>query len=325
MRRAARVEIDVHLDDSGTLATMQREIREGLTGTSKSLPSKYFYDERGSGLFERITELPEYYLTRAEQRLLERHADEIAESTRPQELVELGPGSAKKTRLLIDALLTCGSLRRYVPVEVSPEIAEQSAHELAARYPGLAVHAVVGDFERHLGKVPDGGRRLIALLGSTIGNFRDDEAIELLTNVRALMDAGDWFLLGVDLVKERAILEAAYNDAQGVTAEFNRNILNVVNRRLDADFDLTAFEHVAFYDEEHERIESYLRSVRQQTVRIGALDLDVNFEADELLSTEVSGKYTLESTTRLLEAAGMRLRRWLVDPAQTFGLVIASG
>ncbi len=313
----------MYLDDSGALDTMEREIRDGLTGRPKTLPSKYFYDERGSELFERITELPEYYLTRAEQSLLERLAEEIARLTRPEELVELGPGSAKKTDLLIEAGRSYGTLKRYVPVEVSQEIAEASAHRLAADHPGLAVHAVIGDFESHLGEIPEGRRRLFALMGSTVGNFSDERAAELLENVALMMDPDDWFLLGVDLVKEPSVLEAAYNDSQGVTAEFNRNILNVINRHLGADFDPRQFEHVAYYNEAASRIESYLRSKRDQRVTLDEIDLDVAFDAGEMVRTEISRKFTEESTGTLLRGAGLNPEHWRTDEQELFALSLS--
>ncbi len=323
MSGQTNVEIDVHLEDTGAPSSMAREIREGLLSSPKSLPSKYFYDERGSRLFERITELPEYYLTRAELALLERDADEIARLTGFEELVELGSGAAKKTRVLIEAGLRRGRLRRYVPVEVSQEIAERSAHARAAEYPELDVHAVVGDFERHLGRLPDGGGRLIAFLGSTIGNFPRVEAVDFLSKIRRLMADDDWFLLGTDLVKEHERLEAAYNDNQGVTAEFNLNILHVINRHLDGDFEVSQFEHVSFYDGRKARIESYLRSRRDQSVRLAEIDLEVEFERGEMMRTEVSCKYTRDSVETMLAEAGLDLRHWLTDEQDTFALSLA--
>jgi L-histidine N-alpha-methyltransferase len=232
-----RIRIDVHLDESGSLDSMAREVRDGLSRPLKQLPSKYFYDDRGSRLFERITELPEYYLTRAERSLLEERAGEIARRTLPRELVELGAGSAKKTRLLIEAGLAAGSLRRYLPIDVSLDVARQAARAIASAFPGLDVHAVVGDMEEHLPALPAGERRMVAFLGSTLGNFAGDGAVEFLFKAGALLDRGDWLLLGTDLVKDAAVLEAAYNDSEGVTAEFNANILNVINRHLGGDFD----------------------------------------------------------------------------------------
>jgi len=315
--------IDVHLEDDGSPTSMGQEVRAGLSGASKSLPSKYFYDERGSRLFERITRLPEYYLTRSEERLLRSRGREIARRTRPVDLVELGSGAATKTRLLIEAGIAEGTLRRFLPVEVSRVIAENSSRRLAARYPQLEIHAVVADFESQLAKVPRGPRRLVALLGSTIGNFVLPEATRFLRQVAELVARDDWFLLGVDLVKSRTVLEAAYNDAEGVTAEFNLNILNVINRHLGGNFDTADFEHVAFYNITEARIESYLRSTRAQTVRLRALDLDVSFDTGELLSTEVSCKYTRASTRELLARAGLRLEHWIVDAEERFALALS--
>lgn len=302
---------------------MGQEVREGLSGSPKRLPSKYFYDERGSKLFGRITELPEYYLTRAEDRLLERCAAQIARAVRPRELVELGPGSSKKTRWLIDAARGSGTLRRYVPVEVSPEAARAHAEDLVRRYPGLAIHAVIGDFEQHLGDIPRGDRTLVAFLGSTIGNFPAAEAVDLLSEIAPLLAGGGALLLGADLAKDRAVLEAAYNDADGVTAEFNRNILHVLNRRLDGDFDSTEFEHVSFYNGDLERIESYLRSRRAQTVALTGLDLEIEFARGEMMRTEVSCKYTRASLVALLEQAGLVLDSWYTEEDEAYALLVA--
>lgn len=317
------VRIDVCLDQDGVPASMAREIREGLTRSPKSLPSKYFYDERGSRLFERITRLPEYYLTRSECALLEEQAGEIARLTRARELVELGAGSARKTWMLIEAGLGEGSLRRYLLVDVSVEAARAAARETARRYPDLQVHALIGDFERHLGRVPEGDSRMVALLGSTIGNFRADEAVDFVTKVGCLLERGDWMLLGTDLVKDRETLEAAYNDSQGVTAEFNVNILNVINRHLGGDFDTEAFEHVSFYNEEASRIETYLRPSSPQRVRLEQIDLDVEFRAGEMLRTEVSHKFTRIAVERMLRQAGMRLEHWFTDGEEAYALSLA--
>jgi L-histidine N-alpha-methyltransferase len=318
------MQIDVHLEESSSLASMVVEVAQGLLGSPKHLPSKYFYDERGSLLFEEITEQPEYYLTRVEQALLEDRSDEISRLTRPEELVELGAGSAKKTRLLIEAAREAGDLRRYLPVEFSPEMAERSARELEALYPGLEVHVIVGDFENHLNEIPSGRRRrLVALLGSTIGNFHREQAVELLRDVASLLDNGSHFLLGTDLVKDKEKLDAAYNDRRGMTAEFNRNILNVINDRLGGRFDPESFEHVAFFDERKARIETYLRSVRDQSVRIDGLDMNVAFEQGEMMRTEISCKYTRVSVEQLLGEAGLRLEHWFTDPDDAFALSLS--
>ena len=319
----ANVEIEVHLEDSGTLGSMPDEVREGLTASPKWLPSKYFYDERGSELFERITRLPEYYLTRAELSILRSQARRIARITGFEELVELGSGAATKTRVLIDAGLDEGSLRRFTPVEVSLEIAERAAHAMALRYPDLDIHAVVGDFEKHLGRVPDGGRRMVAFLGSTIGNFIETDAIGFLRKIRSLLDDSDWLLLGTDLVKEARRLEAAYNDEQGVTADFNRNILQVINRHLGADFEPRRFEHVSYFADQKSRIESYLCSTIDQNVRLEDLNLDVMFVENEMLLTEVSCKYDRGKVARMLELAGLQLVHWFTDDENQFALSLA--
>ena len=319
------VQIDVHLAQPGHDRAMAHDVLEGLGGTPKRLPSKYFYDERGSALFERITQLPEYYLTRAEQALLDASAATIADVTAFEELVEFGSGSARKTRTLIDAGLAAGTLRRFLPFDVSAETAERAARAMASAYPGLDVHAVVADFEADFDKVPPGARRLVALLGSTIGNFVEDDAVRLLGQFATLAAGpGSWLLLGTDLVKDRAVLEAAYNDAAGVTAEFNANILHVINRGLDGDLDPARFEHVAFYNAEAARIESYLRARERHAAHLAAIDLDVRFEAGETIRTEVSCKYTRASVERLLERAGFELRHWFTDVGGTFALSLAS-
>jgi len=320
----SNVQIDVHLEASGQAGSMGREVREGLTGTPKSLPSKYFYDEHGSELFERITELPEYYLTRAEQALLDVSAGPIARITGFEELIEFGSGAARKTRALIDAGLAEGSLRRFLPFDVSAEIAERTAHTIAEAYPGLDVHAVVADFEADFHKVPGGRRRLVALLGSTIGNFAREQAVRLLRKFATLIDEEGWLLLGTDLVKDRATLEAAYNDSAGVTAEFNRNILNVINRHLRGNIDPSRFEHVAFYHEGASRIESYLRAREAHAARLAAIDLDVRFEKGEMIRTEVSCKYTREAVESMVDEAGLRLGHWFADVDDTFALSLSA-
>jgi len=315
--------IDVYLEDDAATRDVVRDVRRGLSSTPKTLPSKYFYDDRGSRLFQKITELPEYYLTRAETELLRREAARIAQITRFENLVELGSGFADKTRLLIDAGMGQGTLQRFVPFDVAQEAAQVSAQKLAAKYPDLEIHAVVGDFEKHLDQIPQGGRRLIALLGSTIGNFPEEHAVRLLEQFKRIMRRGDWLLLGTDLVKDRRVLEAAYNDTQGVTAEFNRNILNVINEQVDGDFDVDGFEHVARYNEERSRIESVLRSRREQTVKLGDLGLEVEFKRGENLRTEVSCKYTRASAGSLLSRAGLRMERWFADKDRSFALSLS--
>ena len=323
MRAAHRVEIEVYADEEHALAAMPDEVREGLALTPKQLPSKYFYDATGSTLFEEITRLPEYYLTRAEQEILEARALEIARITGVRDLIELGSGSSRKTRLLIEAGLDHGTLERYIPVEVSQKIAERSARALSEDYPKLAVHAIVGDFEHHLKHVPDGSNRLIAFLGSSIGNFPDRAGTLLLRETADLLRNRGYLLLGTDLVKDPAVLEAAYNDDRGVTASFNRNILNVINRYLDGDFDPQAFAHVSRYNSEAERIETYLVSTRDQTVRLQEIELEVFFHAGEEMCTEVSCKYTRQSVETLFEASGMVFEHWMTDARERFALSLA--
>jgi L-histidine N-alpha-methyltransferase len=304
-------------------ARARAELREGLLSRLRRLPSTYFYDAAGSALFERITRLPEYYLTRAEDALLQRRAREIADATRPEEMVELGAGAAAKTRRLLDALRAEGTLRRYVPVDVDASMVERVAEDLSRRYPGLAVRGAVLDFAAGPLPLPRHGRRLLALLGSTIGNFAGEDAVVLLQRLARLLHPGDSFLLGVDLVKDPAVLHAAYNDAEGVTAAFNRNLLQVVNRRFGADFDPHAFEHLALWNGRARRIEMHLVSTRRQTVRVRALGLTLPLRRGERIRTEVSCKYTRRSLARLLGRAGLRLQRWLPAEDGAFALALA--
>ncbi len=317
------IRINEYLEKSGALPSLAEDVRKGLTGNPKSIPPKYFYDELGSRLFEQICETPEYYPTRTEMALLESVADEIVARVQPQDLVELGPGSDEKARVLLDAMKRRGPVGRYVPVDVSPEIVERSARSLTEGYPGLIVHAVIGDFLEHLDKVPGGKRRLIVFLGSTIGNLERDEAVEFLRNVAANLEPGDGFLLGTDLLKDPEVLEAAYNDAAGLTERFNRNILAVINRHLHGDFCLEQFRHVAFFNREKSRIEIYLESMVRQTVAIDALRMRVSFEAGERIHTEYSQKFTRDSVQALLEEAGMVSEKWLTDKKEWFGLALA--
>jgi L-histidine N-alpha-methyltransferase len=310
-------------EESGIFPDIAADVRAGLIARPKRLPSKYFYDERGSRLFERITTLPEYYLTRAELALLRRFSPQIVRAAGLEELIELGVGTPDKARVLLDAGIAARRLERYVALDAAPQVAAGAARDLARAYPGLEIRGVVGDLDRELGHVPHAGRRLVALLGSTIGNFEEPRAIDLLRRIARLLAGRDTFLLGTDLVKDVATMEAAYNDAEGVTAEFNRNILRVINRHLDGNFDPRAFEHVARYDARTSAIESGLRSSVEQRVRFAAIDLEVTFAKGELLSTEVSCKYTRESVERMLAAAGFGLERWFSDGASTFALSLA--
>jgi L-histidine N-alpha-methyltransferase len=314
--------IDVHVGE-GTERRLADDVLDGLTKPFKEIPPKHFYDSRGSALFERICELPEYYPTRAETAILRGGAAEIvAAADSPCELVELGSGSTLKARMLLDAM---EGPERYVPVDVSERMVREAADELADDYPGLEVHGVVGDFERHLGEVPppNGAGRLVALLGGTIGNFPPGSRRRLLRDVRGMLGDGDAFLLGTDLVKDPAIIEAAYNDDEGVTAEFNRNVLHVINRELGADFDPEAFEHVAFFDRRREWVEMRLRARRACTAFVADLNLQVEFAAGEELRTEISAKFTPQRLERDFAAAGMDLAALWTDPDDLFGVSLA--
>ena len=315
-------------------ASLRADALAGLTATPKSLPPKWFYDAQGSALFEKITELPEYYPTRAERAILRAVAPEIAALTGAAALVELGSGSSEKTRLLLSALRDAGTLRGYVPVDVSESALAAAGDALTAEYPGLAVHAVVADFEKYLGVPSDagngttagddnGGPRLVAFLGSTIGNMVPAERAVFLRRVRAQLRPGDAFLLGTDLVKDPAVLVAAYDDSAGVTAAFNKNVLAVLNAELGADFDLDAFDHVALWDPEREWIEMRLRAASAQTVLVAGLGLTVEFAAGEEMRTEVSAKFREAGVRTELAAAGLAVRSWWTDPGGQFGLSLA--
>jgi len=319
----AAVEVRSHLgpDDERTLAD---DVLDGLTRPLKELPPKHFYDARGSELFDAICELPEYYQTRTERLILEANADEIAALTGAVELVELGSGSATKTRVLLDAMAAAGTLARYAPVDVSATTVHAVAELFAEEYPGLSVAGLVADFERHLAHLRKPlGPRLIAFLGGTIGNFTPGSRRRLLRSIGKVLGPGGHLLLGTDLVKEPRVLEAAYNDSAGVTAQFNLNVLHVVNRELGANFDVGAFEHVAFFDREQEWIEMRLRARAAQHVRVEALDLEVDFAAREELRTEISAKFTPERLCRDLAAAGMEIVARFTDPDERFAVSLA--
>ena len=318
------IAIEVHLD-ADTVATMERDVREGLCASPKELAPKYFYDERGSQLFERITELDEYYPTRAERAILAERSGEIVEAAAsPRSLVELGSGSAAKTRHLLSAMRDCDSLDTYVPVDISEEITGRTAAELVDEYPGLDVHGLVCDFEQHLERVPHGtDRRMIAFLGGTIGNLYPGPRREFLTRLAGLMCPEDRLLLGTDLVKDPSRLEAAYDDASGVTAEFNKNVLEVLNRELGADFDPDAFEHVARYVRTEARMDIRLRSLAEQTVRLDGLDLSVDFADGEEMRTEISAKFTYEKLDRVYAEAGLAIDGWFTDPDCDYALSLA--
>jgi len=305
------------------LDALRADVRAGLTATPKTLPPKYFYDARGSELFDEITRLPEYYLTRAETAILERHAGEIADLSECESLVELGSGTSAKTRLLLHALLDGGTLREFVPFDVDPTVLTEASEALDAEYPGLRIEPFLGDFERDLGALPAAGRRMIAFLGSTIGNLEPAARGAFLAQVASALRPGDTFLLGTDLVKDPGRLLRAYDDAGGVTAEFNRNILMVVNRELDADFAVEEFEHVAVWDAACEWIEMRLRPAREQHVTIGDLGLEVSFAAGEEMRTEISAKFRRDGIEAELAAAGLRTLRFWTDTGGDFGLTLA--
>lgn len=305
---------------------MAQDVARGLKATPKVLSSRYFYDAVGSKLFETITELPEYYLTRAESEILRRRAGDILRRSRPEFLVELGAGSAQKTRILLDAARSNGSgpLRGFIPFDISEASLQQVARDLIAAYPGLAVLPLAGDFAIDLSEIPRLGRQLVLFLGSTIGNFDDQEGLALLSRVHSLLAPEDAFLIGFDLVKDEAQLVAAYDDAQGVTACFNLNLLARLNRELGADFDLVAFSHVAIYNREERQMEIYLRSEKDQLVTIPRAWLRVSFQREELMRTEISRKFERSRAESLLEAASMRLTDWYTDSGTRFALALAT-
>ncbi|MFC9475800.1 L-histidine N(alpha)-methyltransferase [Nocardia sp. NPDC055002] len=315
--------LDIHLTDDDLTAALRTDARTGLTADPKSLPPKWFYDARGSELFERITELPEYYPTRTERALLERVVGEIAAAARAEVLVELGSGSAAKTRLLLDALTAEGSLKTYVPQDVSASALRGAAAEIAAEYPNLSVHGVVSDFTDTLHNLPRGGRRMIAFLGGTIGNLVPAERAEFLAGINEVLEPGELLLLGAGLVIDPAILVPAYDDAAGVTAEFNRNVLHVLNNRLDADFAPEKFDHVARWDAENEWIEMRLRATEAMTATVAGLNLTVDFAAGEEMRTEISAKFRPDSLAAELHRAGFTPTHTWTDPDNRFILSLS--
>ena len=318
----AAVLVDVHLLSSERAAALEADVRAGLTATPKSLPPVWFYDERGSQLFDEITRLPEYYLTRAEHTILSAHASEIAARCQADRLVELGSGTSEKTRILLDAMQHVGLLQGFVPFDVSEEILREAAADIATHYQ-VEVHAVVGDFHRHLRDIPDDGRRLVAFLGSTIGNLTPAKRKRFFDDLASTMTSDEWLLIGTDLVKDRARLLAAYDDSQGVTAEFNRNVLAVLNRELDGNFDPAAFDHVAVWNEGERWIEMRLRARAPQQVSLRALDLEVSFAAGEDLLTEISAKFTPQQVRDELAASGFVAEESWTDPDGDFLLTLA--
>ena len=321
---AALITVDVLMGPTDLEDALRADVRRGLTSHPKELPPKWFYDDHGCDLFDQITRLPEYYPTETERTILRTEAAAIVSASHADTLVELGSGTSDKTRALLDAFAAAGQLKRFCPFEISESTLRSAAESISAEYPGVTIHAVVGDFERHLGDLPAGGRRMIAFLGSTIGNFTPPQREQFFADLADGMALGDSLLLGTDLVKDVARLEAAYDDAAGVTAAFNLNVLRVMNRELDADFDIGQFAHVARFDAEHEWIEMQLRSLRDQRVHLGQLDLTVDFAAGEEVRTEISTKFRRAGIEAELAAAGLHLDRWMTDPAGDFALSLAT-
>jgi L-histidine Nalpha-methyltransferase len=304
-------------------AALARDARRGLAGRTKSLPPKYFYDERGSRLFDAICDLPEYYLTRAETALLARNAADIIATANPATLVELGAGTSRKTRLLLRAASRAGIDLLYVPIDVCEEVLRETGEELVRQFPGLRVQALVADYERDVRRLPEGENRLVAFLGSTIGNLDPSHTRRFLKRLADGLRPGEHLLLGADLVKPVERLEAAYNDSAGVTAEFNRNLLRVLNRELGGNFPTDAFDHVAFFDRRKSRIEMHLRAREPLKARLEAIDLDVRLRAGETIHTEVSRKFTVDRLERRLGAAGFQTVRWYLPADSGYALVLA--
>lgn len=323
MPSSSTITVDVHLDERDLRSALERDVRAGLGASPKHIPPTWFYDEEGSRLFEEITRLPEYYPTRAERALLERHAGEVATLSGADSLVELGAGSCEKTRLLLDALAASGTLTNYVPFDVSAEFLRVAAGSIAEEYSGLHVHAVVGDFMAHLDRIPATGRRLVAFLGGTIGNLAPAQRARFLFDINATMAHRDSLLLGTDLVKDRRRIIAAYDDAAGVTARFNRNVLAVMNHALGANFEPDRFDHVVRWDEQAQWIEMRLRATRAETVAIEQLGMTITFEKDEELRTEISAKFTPEGVAEELAAAGFVVDRQWGAEAGEFLLTLA--
>jgi L-histidine Nalpha-methyltransferase len=316
-------EIDVHLIAEDADRSLRTDARLGLTSSPKWLQPKWFYDSRGSDLFEQITRLPEYYPTRAESSILAAHAGDIAARSGAHTLVELGSGSSEKTRLLLDALAALGTLRQYVPLDVSQSALHDAVRAIHSDYPALAIHGVVADFTQHLDRVPGQRPRMIVFLGGTIGNFLPDERAAFLGDLHDTLIAGEWLLLGTDLVKDPAVLVPAYDDAAGVTAEFNRNVLAVLNRELGADFDLENYQHIAIWDVDNEWVEMRLRATHQAKVSIAKLGLDIVVQAGEEIRTEISAKFRREGVEGELAKAGFDMDSWWTDPQGRFALSLA--
>ena len=318
--RRLRVEV---LSGPDGRAALIADVQDGLLRPQKRLPPKYFYDEAGSRLFDRICDTEEYYLTRTEQAMLAELSLGFIEHVQPTHIVEFGSGAARKTRCLLSAAERRRLRACYVPFDVSHSMLVESSHRLLAEYSWLTIHGVVGDYEKYVHRIPRGQRRLLTFIGGTIGNFEHDHAVRFLGAVAGQMNDEDHLLLGADLVKDHTVLHAAYNDAQGITAAFNKNVLRVLNRELDADFSIDRFGHVAFFDAQQSRIEMHLRSEVDQSVSIQALDMVVRFSRGETIHTEISRKFTRNSLTETLHAAGLELVEWHTDPRAYFALSLS--
>lgn len=307
-----------------TRAQLESDLVAGLAETPKRIPSKYFYDARGSRLFEEITRLPEYYLTRSELEILGEIAPSLSRAVQPREITEVGSGSSRKTRVLLEAMHEQADGDRYSPLDVSEDAIRSAAEDLLADYPWLRVHGFVGDFEQDLHALPRHGTRLVAFLGSTLGNMEEDGRVRFLSDVAAALGEDDRFLLGADLVKDPEVLEAAYDDGQGVTAEFNKNVLHVINRELGTDIPVEAFEHVARWVPEEERVEMHLRALRPVTVRVGEDGFTARLAEHEEVMTEISCKFTRRRLEQECAVAGLSLEEWHSDPADGYALAVLS-
>ena len=321
--RVIKPTIEVFLEPDDMRQALENDVRQGLTSMPKDLPPKWFYDDRGSQLFEQITRLPEYYLTRSERWIINEYRHVVAPFSGADTIIELGSGTSEKTRLLLDAFVDRRQLRRFIPFDVSERTLRRAATSLSEEYAGVEVKAFVGDFDHHLGELPQGGRRLVAFLGSTIGNFAPKPRAGFLATVAANLEAGDSLLLGTDLVKDPRRLVAAYDDGGGVTAKFNRNVLHVINRELKGNFKPGRFGHVARFDEEEEWIEMRLRADEEQEVSIDALDLPVEFGEGEEMRTEISAKFRRDRVEDELADAGLALARWWTDEQGDFALSLS--
>jgi L-histidine N-alpha-methyltransferase len=323
MTTTGGIPIEVHLGPEDWAAALRADAAAGLTAMPKELPPTWLYDDRGCELFEAITRLPEYYPTRTERAILESCAATAAAVSSADTLVELGAGTSEKTRLLLDAMSDAGHLERFVPFDVAEPTLRATAEAVADEYPDIDVHGVVGDFRTHLTTLPNGGRRLIAFLGGTIGNLRPHERASMLADLASTMAPGDALLLGTDLVKDRGRLIAAYDDSAGVTAAFNQNVLAILNRELGADFALDRFVHVACFDDDEEWIEMRLRSQGRQVVHVPELALELSFDDGEDLRTEISAKFRPERVRDELATAGLELTEWWTDPAGDYALSLS--